>query len=110
MNGKAKPRRTRRGGSSSESRTDDQRFELRRLLKPADVARKLGVSRTWLYEAAKDGRIPCVRLGGPDGPVRFIEADLERWLDEARASWRPGDSSTDTLRRTVRRPGYADVS
>jgi predicted DNA-binding transcriptional regulator AlpA len=27
------------------------------LLRPADVARMLGVSRTWLYDAAKDGRI-----------------------------------------------------
>jgi excisionase family DNA binding protein len=33
------------------------------LLKPADVARRLGVSRSWLYEAAKHGRVPCVRLG-----------------------------------------------
>jgi excisionase family DNA binding protein len=69
------------------------------LLKPADVAGRLGVSRSWLYAAAADGRIPCVRLGGPDGPIRFLPADLERWLDDARASWQPGDSSTATLRR-----------
>jgi excisionase family DNA binding protein len=69
------------------------------LLKPTEVARRLGVSRTWLYAAAKDGRIPSVRIGGPDGPLRFVPEDLEAWLDEARAAWRPGDTSAATLRR-----------
>ena len=53
------------------------------LLKPAEVALRLGVSRSWLYEAANAGRIPCVRLGGEDGPVRFREDELARWLDGA---------------------------
>lgn len=69
------------------------------LLKPAEVARRLGVSRSWLYGAAKDGRIPSVRLGGPDGPVRFVADDLERWLEEARSAWMPADSSRTALRR-----------
>lgn len=61
----------------------------------------LGVSRSWLYEAAKDGRVPCVRLGGPDGPVRFIEAELADWLERARAGWLPGDTTAETLRRAA---------
>ena len=69
------------------------------LLRPVEVARKLGVSRTWLYDAAKAGRIPSVRLGGPDGPLRFVEADVDRWIDEARSAWRPGDTSAATVRR-----------
>jgi excisionase family DNA binding protein len=73
------------------------------LLRPADVARQLGVSRTWLYDAAKTGRIPSVRIGGPRGPLRFVEADLDRWLEQARAAWKPGDTSAATLRR-VRTP------
>jgi excisionase family DNA binding protein len=60
------------------------------LLRPNDVARKLSVSRAWIYEAARTGRIPSVRLGGEDGPLRFIEADLDQWLAEARSKWRPG--------------------
>ncbi len=72
------------------------------LLTPDEVARMLQVSRTWLYEAAKDGRIPSVRLGGPDGPVRFVEEDIERWLERARQAWRPGESSEQTLRRARR--------
>ena len=71
------------------------------LLRPAQVAQMLGVSRSWLYGAAKDGRIPCVRLGGPDGPLRFVERDLLEWLERARASWRPGESSATTLRRAA---------
>jgi excisionase family DNA binding protein len=61
-----------------------------RLLKPNEVARRLGVSRSWVYEAARVGRIPCVRLGGPDGPVRFVPEDVERWLEQARLVWLPG--------------------
>jgi excisionase family DNA binding protein len=44
----------------------------------------LGVSRSWLYDAAKSGRIPCVRLGGDDGPVRFRRREIEAWLDSGR--------------------------
>jgi excisionase family DNA binding protein len=72
------------------------------LLKPTEVARMLGVSRTWLYDAAKDGRIPSVRLGGPDGPVRFVEEDIEQWLELARQAWRPGQTRAETLRRARR--------
>ena len=60
-----------------------------RLLKPADVARRLGVSRTWLYEAARTGRIPSVRLGDEQGPLRFVEDDLDEWLERARAALLP---------------------
>jgi excisionase family DNA binding protein len=62
------------------------------LLRPNDVARQFAVSRAWVYEAARTGRIPSVRLGGDDGPLRFVAADLEQWLAEARATWRPGRS------------------
>lgn len=71
------------------------------LLKPGEVASGLGVSRSWLYQAAKDGRIPSIRLGGADGPLRFVEADLVDWVERARAAWRPGDSARDTLERTA---------
>src|SRR5579884_1364404 len=60
------------------------------LLKPNDVARLLAVSRAWVYEAARSGRIPSVRVGGGDGPLRFVPDDIEEWLEEARAQWTPG--------------------
>src|SRR3954467_11797530 len=64
------------------------------LLKPTDLARRLRVSRSWVYDAAKAGRIPCVRLGGPDGPLRFVRGDLEHWLENARCEWLPGQSTS----------------
>jgi excisionase family DNA binding protein len=50
------------------------------LLRPSEVAVRLGVSRTWLYDAAKDRRIPSIRLGAPDGPLRFVPDDLRAWI------------------------------
>ena len=69
------------------------------LLTPAEVAVRLGVSRSWLYEAAKQGRIPCVRLGGDDGPLRFLEAELVAWLACARRGWSPGGRSLEITTR-----------
>lgn len=71
------------------------------LMTPAEAMRMLRVSRTWLYDAAKDGRLPAIRLGGPDGPVRFVRADLLAHIEQARACWRPGDTSSQTLRRAA---------
>jgi excisionase family DNA binding protein len=69
------------------------------LITPLEVAARLGVSRTWVYVAAKEGRIPSIRIGGSEGPLRFVADDVDRWIDEARAAWRPGDTSAATLRR-----------
>lgn len=64
------------------------------LLKPSEVAAELGVSRTWLYDAAKAGRIPSIRIGGEDGPVRFVPEDVDRWIDEARKARGAGRGDT----------------
>lgn len=66
------------------------------LLKPSEVASQLGVSRSWLYDAAKAGRIPSIRIGGEEGPLRFVPEDIERWIDDARASWVPGRPTVPT--------------
>jgi hypothetical protein len=54
------------------------------LLRPAEVLRILKVSKTWLYDAAKEGRIACVRLGGPDGPLRFERVVIEALIRDSR--------------------------
>jgi excisionase family DNA binding protein len=59
------------------------------LLKPEEVRQLLNVSRSWLYDAANDGRIPCIRLGGAGGPLRFERATLERWIADSRNSPTP---------------------
>jgi excisionase family DNA binding protein len=52
------------------------------LLKASDVMDVLSISRRLVYQMAQDGRLPCVRVGGPDGPLRFKPDDLERLVDE----------------------------
>jgi excisionase family DNA binding protein len=76
----------------ADAATQGGQFEFRRhpehlctsmsgqLLKPEDVRQLLNVSRSWLYAAANDGRIPCFRLGGPAGPLRFERSAIEEWL------------------------------
>jgi excisionase family DNA binding protein len=64
-----------------------------RPLSPDDVAHRLAVSWSWVYEAAKAGRIPSVRIGGEDGPLRFVPEDIEAWLARSRATWTPGGRS-----------------
>jgi excisionase family DNA binding protein len=71
------------------------------LLTPSDVAARLRVSRTWLYDAAKNGRIPSIRIGGGEGPLRFVPEDIEEWIDEARARWTPGRRATASSRPVV---------
>lgn len=73
------------------------------LLKPSEVAAQLGVSRSWLYDAAKTGRIPSIRIGGQEGPLRFVPEDIERWIDDARARWTPGRPMVATRRLVVSR-------
>src|SRR4051794_12412890 len=80
------------------------------LLKPTDVALRLGVSRSWVYDAAKGGRIPCVRLGGPEGPLRFLRGDVEVWLDRARLDWLPGASTRQvTMQAANARPAESSA-
>jgi excisionase family DNA binding protein len=72
------------------------------LMKPAEVAQLLGMSLSWVKSAAADGRLPCIRIPGPEGStaaLRFDRDELETWIARARSAWRPGDSTATTLRR-----------
>lgn len=51
------------------------------LLRPEDAARLLAVKPNWIYEAVRDGRLPCLRLGRH---IRFTRSMLERWLADKR--------------------------
>lgn len=78
------------------------------LLKPSELAAQLGVSRSWLYDAAKAGRIPSIRIGGEEGPLRFVPEDIQRWIDDARAAWVPGCPTVPT-RHPVAIDGQREV-
>jgi excisionase family DNA binding protein len=49
------------------------------LLRPDEAARLLAVKTNWIYEAVRNGRLPCLRLGRH---IRFTRALLEQWLSE----------------------------
>jgi excisionase family DNA binding protein len=51
------------------------------LLRPSDVAELLAVRPSWVYEAVRDNRMPCLRIGRR---IRFTREMLERWVAEQR--------------------------
>lgn len=50
-----------------------------RLLTAAEVAERLSVSREWVYQEARAGRVPHVRLGRS---IRFRWPDVQAWLEQ----------------------------
>jgi excisionase family DNA binding protein len=50
-------------------------------LRPREAAKALGISPRLLWQLTKDGRIPCVRVGGGKRKtVLYPLADLQAWL------------------------------
>jgi len=53
---------------------------------PQEVADTLKISPAWVYKAAKDGRIPCIRICAPDNGkrkkniLRFVQSDIEAFI------------------------------
>ena len=63
------------------------------LLTASQLAKRLAVSRNWVYQAVADDLLPHRRLG-EDGPIRFVAAEIDEWLDAQRRGWMPGRSKT----------------
>ncbi len=49
------------------------------LLRPEQAAELLAVKTSWVYDAARTGNLPCIRVGRH---IRFMRAMLEEWLEE----------------------------
>jgi len=47
------------------------------LLRPEQAAHLLSVKTSWVYEAVRSGRVPCIRVGRH---IRFTRQMLEDWL------------------------------
>lgn len=57
----------------------------RSLMTITEAARKMGVSRTYLYDRVKDGELSVVYLGnGKDPKMRILLDDLERFINSRR--------------------------
>jgi excisionase family DNA binding protein len=52
------------------------------LLNAAQVAERLGVPKTWVYEQSRKGRIPTVTLGRYR---RYRAEAIERWVEQLEA-------------------------
>lgn len=52
------------------------------LLRPDQAAALLSVKTSWIYDAARRGKLPCIRVGRH---IRFTRTMLEEWLEEQRA-------------------------
>jgi excisionase family DNA binding protein len=65
--------------------TENGSGPLGEVLTPVEAAALLKVRPSWLYEAARSGRIPHLKLGRH---LRFLRFDLEVWLGEQRLAAR----------------------
>src|SRR5215471_11470039 len=60
---------------------------IRQLVKARDVAKKLGVSISWVIQHASGKRkphLPAVKMGPGRSPLRFDPKDLERFIEDCR--------------------------
>ncbi len=48
------------------------------LLRPEQAAELLSVKTSWVYDAVRTGRLPCLRVGKH---IRFTRTMLEDWLE-----------------------------
>ena len=65
-----------------------------RVLRPADLARRLGVSRTTLWRWERSGHLPRRREIGPN-TAGWPEAEIREWLEARPAAGdpRPDDAA-----------------
>jgi excisionase family DNA binding protein len=47
------------------------------LLRPEEAAALLSVKTSWVYDAVRTNKLPCVRVGRH---IRFTRSMLEEWL------------------------------
>ncbi len=60
---------------------------IRQLVRAKDVAKKLGVSISWVIQHASGKRrpyLPAVKMGPGRSPLRFDPNDVEKFIDECR--------------------------
>jgi hypothetical protein len=70
---------------------------IRQLVRAGDVAKKLGVSTSWVIQHASGKRkpyLPSVKMGPGRSPLRFDPSDVEKFIDDCRriAAQRAGHS------------------
>jgi hypothetical protein len=60
---------------------------IRQLVRARDVAKKLGVSISWVIQHASGKRrpyLPAIKMGSGRSPLRFDPIDVEKFIDDCR--------------------------
>lgn len=73
-------------GSPLTPVTHDTR-PIRQLVRARDVAKKLGVSISWVIQHASGKRrpyLPAIKMGSGRSPLRFDPVDVEKFIDDCR--------------------------
>jgi len=65
----------------------------------------VAVSRNWVYQAVADDVLPHGRPG-VDGPIRFVAAEIDQWLDAQRRRLDAGPRQRRQARRTLTVAGW----
>jgi excisionase family DNA binding protein len=70
-------------GAQASALAEGQASPARRLdgplLRPEQAAELLAVKPSWVYDAVRTGRLPCMRVGRH---IRFTQTMLENWLTD----------------------------
>lgn len=67
--------------------TGGEMLPIRQLVKAKDVAKKLGVSVSWVIQHASGKRkpyLPAVKMGPGRSPLRFDPTDVEKFIEDCR--------------------------
>ena len=88
----SRARRTRRSRAMSEQPIEQRTNPPIRFLRISAVEALTGLSRTTIYDWSAQGRFPrAVRLS--ERAVRWIESEVEEWMDDRIEQGRGGDAS-----------------
>ena len=68
------------------------------LLTVKDVASRLNVSQSCIYQLVETGKIPHHRIGVGRGAIRFTEDDIAEYLDRNRSQPASGRQPNSTTR------------
>ena len=73
-----------------------------RMLKPGDVAARLNISRSLVYELIEKRKLSCHRIGFGRGAIRVAEDDVAEFIRSTRTESRKEGDDTPTPRRLQR--------
>ena len=55
----------------------------KRILRVKDVSKKTGLSKSYIYALAKEGKFPeSIRLIEGGTAVGWLESDIDKWIDD----------------------------